>query len=111
MNNSTLVRFFGEMGGYKLARFLTAREPRILMYHRFSDTPRNDRICASTFEKQMAWIARNYHTVTVSDLIEGCFGDKSLPRHSMAITIDDIGISTMWPGRLCEVTASRQLSM
>lgn len=88
MNFSSLVRFAGRWGGYRLAQQLTARHPRILMYHRFSPQSGHG-VCAATFERQVAYIARHYHPMTVTQIVQGCFQNGELPSHAVAITVDD----------------------
>lgn len=88
MNFSPLVQFVGNFGGYRLARHFTARHPRILMYHRFSQEPGHG-VCSATFEHQVAYIARHYNPMTVTGIVRGCFQDGKLPPHTVAITVDD----------------------
>jgi len=92
MNVSPLVKFFGKWGGYRLARSLTARQPRMLMYHRFTSADSDRRVkgvSARNFEQQVAFIARHYNPMTVSDMVQGCFGGARLPKHAVAVTVDD----------------------
>ena len=92
MNVSPLVRFLGHWGGYRLAQSLTARQPRMLMYHRFTSAqsdPRVAGVSAESFEQQVAHIARHHHPMTVTEMIRGCFEGKELPKHAIAITVDD----------------------
>lgn len=92
MNFSPLVRAFGQCGGYRLARSLTARQPRMLMYHRFTSEQSGRRwvgVSAKSFEQQVAHISRQYQPMTVSEMIRGCFEGEKLPKHAIAITVDD----------------------
>lgn len=92
MNFSPLVRVFGSLGGYHLARRLTARQPRMLMYHRFTSAGSDRRITgvsSEVFEQQVAHIARYHHPVTVTEMIRCCFEGRELSAHSIAITVDD----------------------
>lgn len=92
MNFSRFVRVLGHWGGYRLARSLTAHQPRMLMYHRFTSPQSDHRVAgvsAENFEQQVAHIARHYHPMTVSEMIRGCFEGETLPRHAIAITVDD----------------------
>lgn len=92
MNFSPLVKAFGQWGGYRLARSLTAHQPRMLMYHRFTSPqsdPRVVGVSAESFEQQVAHIARHYQPMTVTEMIRGCFEDEKLPKHAIAITVDD----------------------
>lgn len=92
MNLSPMVRFFAKFGGYSLARSLTALQPRMLMYHRFTTAgsdPLVKGVSAESFEQQVAHIARHYQPMTVSDMVRGCFEGERLPKHAIAITVDD----------------------
>ncbi|TGN41521.1 polysaccharide deacetylase family protein [Marinobacter confluentis] len=92
MNFSPFVKFLGQWGGYKFAQRLTAYHPRMLMYHRFT-TPESDSrvlgVSAERFEEQVAYIARHHNPITVTEMIRGCFEGEKLPRHAIAITVDD----------------------
>ncbi|MET4024636.1 peptidoglycan/xylan/chitin deacetylase (PgdA/CDA1 family) [Marinobacter sp. MBR-99] len=92
MNLSPMVRLLGKWGGYSLARNLTVRQPRMLMYHRFimaDSDPRVAGVSSESFEQQVAHIARYYHPMTVSDMVRGCFEGEPLPKHAIAVTVDD----------------------
>lgn len=92
MNFSPLVRFLGQWGGYRLAKTLTADQPRMLMYHRFTSAGSDLHVAgvsAERFEEQVAYIARHFNPVTVTEMIRGCFEGEQLPRHAIAITVDD----------------------
>lgn len=89
MQLSTFVRLAGRWGGYRLARAFTAGQPRLLMYHRFSRSPKHGHVCAKTFEEQVALISRFYKPFTVSEMVERHYEGNDLPPHSIAITVDD----------------------
>jgi len=89
VNISRWVKILGEAGGYALSRAITARRPRILMYHRFSRQPENGHVSAEEFEWQVRYIARHLNPVTVSQIASSLYGGHKLPRNSVAITVDD----------------------
>ncbi|RCW72192.1 polysaccharide deacetylase [Marinobacter nauticus] len=89
MKISRLVKLAGECGGYRFARFLTARNPRILMYHRFSKEPKPGYVDAKAFEWQVRHIAQHYNATTVSGLAEEIFSRGVASKNSIAITVDD----------------------
>ena len=89
MKISRLVKLAGECGGYRFARFLTARNPRILMYHRFSKEPKPGYVDAKAFEWQVRHIAQHYNAITVSGLAEEIFSRGVASKNSIAITVDD----------------------
>lgn len=66
----------------------------IVMYHYVRDLERTryPEIKGRTttdFRKQVAYLTRNYHPVTVQDLIAALFHGESLPPNAMLLTFDD----------------------
>jgi len=62
------------------------------MYHRFTSSdsdPRVKGVSADTFERQVAFIARQYQPMTVTEMVKGCFEGAPLPKHAVALTVDD----------------------
>lgn len=86
---SDLVALAGRLGGYQLARLLTRRQPRILMYHRFSVHPKHGHVSQSRFRAQLAYIRRFYHPITLNQLAAGVFEGAPLPTNALVITVDD----------------------
>lgn len=89
MKFSSLVRVAGRFGGFRLARFLTAAQPRILMYHRFSESGESGSVGAGAFEAQVRHIAEHYNPMTVTELASNLFNGQRVPRHTVVITVDD----------------------
>lgn len=89
MNISGLVKLAGRFGGYSLARMLTSRQPRILMYHRFSHQEKEGCVSAATFDSQVRYLVRHFNLVTVSDIASGLYEGSNLPLNSLAISVDD----------------------
>ncbi|SFR40276.1 Polysaccharide deacetylase [Marinobacter gudaonensis] len=89
MGLSPFVRLAGQFGGYRLAQFLTASQPRILMYHRFSKFPAKGHVSSEVFENQVAFIAKHYNPMTVSELVAALYEGEGTPKHAVAITVDD----------------------
>jgi peptidoglycan/xylan/chitin deacetylase (PgdA/CDA1 family) len=54
---------------------------RVLTYHRIGAPPE--------FARQMAYLAANYHVVSMAELLAACRGDGRLPARSLLITFDD----------------------
>jgi peptidoglycan/xylan/chitin deacetylase (PgdA/CDA1 family) len=84
-------------GAPRLASRLRPKTAIILVYHSVLDDPRE---CADSigvanihstdlFRKQMEVLARNYHPVTVEDILLFLTGKKTLPRKPVAVTFDD----------------------
>lgn len=86
---SRVIRTLGPLGGYALVRRLTRHDPRILMYHRFSETLRDGFVSAETFEKQIRYIKKHLNPIALSVLVKCLKNQEPLPFHSIVITVDD----------------------
>jgi peptidoglycan/xylan/chitin deacetylase (PgdA/CDA1 family) len=71
------------MGGLAVLRRISRRRSRVLMFHSFaeSDHAGLDTICGE--------IARNFHPVSLNDIIEAAHGRKALPDYALTVTVDD----------------------
>jgi peptidoglycan/xylan/chitin deacetylase (PgdA/CDA1 family) len=84
-------------GALRLAGRLSPPGAVILMYHSVQDRPERyadsigvPNIHATTvFERQMELLARQFHAVTLEDVLLFLKGEKTLPRRAVAITFDD----------------------
>jgi len=83
-------------GVTRLAGGLRGRQAVILMYHSVMDRPESGlntlgRIMHSTevFRGQMESLARNYHPVSMDDVLHFVKGEKELPARAVAVTFDD----------------------
>ena len=78
-------------GAFAVARRLTLRVPRILMYHQFSapGSAPADGTPVDLFRRQLAHITRLYEPIRLQDLARACVTGQSLAARSVAITIDD----------------------
>ena len=61
----------------------------VLMYHHILSKDGFIATGVENFDKQMSFIAKNYHTVTSFEFKEYMSGKKSLPKNSVMITFDD----------------------
>lgn len=86
---SRSVQLAGALGGYQLARLLTASNPRILMYHRFAETPQNGRVSRDRFREQIAYIRRFYQPMTLLQLVQRVFESGDIPKNAIVVTVDD----------------------
>lgn len=86
---SRMVRTAGKYGLYYIARALTSSQPRILMYHRFAEQPENGKASRESFRKQVAYIAHNYHPMTLEALCNLLESGAKPPRNTVVITVDD----------------------
>jgi len=84
-----LAKYVCEHGGYQLARYLTRNQPKILMYHRFSENNEKDKVSKHIFEQQLTDIKKNFNPIPLQELIDCIITGKKLPKHGIVITIDD----------------------
>lgn len=75
--------------GHLLALGLTAKAPRILMYHRFSKQPAWHRISQEVFEEQLKYLKANFNIVRLTDLARILRDGHAPPRNTAVLTIDD----------------------
>jgi peptidoglycan/xylan/chitin deacetylase (PgdA/CDA1 family) len=86
---SKLVNSACELGGFQLARLLTAQRPRVLMYHRFSAADASNKVSAAVLDQQMAELKNNFNVQPLSHLTDCIRNRESIPRNSIVITVDD----------------------
>ncbi|WP_129645566.1 polysaccharide deacetylase family protein [Peristeroidobacter agariperforans] len=86
---SKLAGAIGHLGGYAIARQLTQRSPRILMYHRFSPDGSGKGLAVDEFEYQVREIARHFRPVTLSQLVKELNSPQGPGPKSVVITVDD----------------------
>lgn len=77
--------------GFAVARRLTAKVPRIIMYHGFGSDgdPHSGGLKASAFKKQVEHIVRYYSPMTLRDLVSHKAATGGYPRRAVVITVDD----------------------
>ena len=75
-------------GGLEVARWLTRRTPRILLFHRFgaTDTPRT--LGADTFERQVSFLKSRFRIVPLGELVAQRAAG-AIPANTITITVDD----------------------
>ena len=69
----------------------TRNRVTIVNYHQVLAQPdpmRPDEITADLFRRLMGWVARNFHTLTLSDAMQQ-LADNALPERTLVITFDD----------------------
>jgi len=77
------------LGGFRLARLLTRNQPRILMYHRFSEAEEDNKVSARVFDRQMFELKKNFNVLPLSRINDCIRQGKPAPSNSIIITIDD----------------------
>lgn len=86
---ASAIELAGKLGGYHLARVLTRRRPKILMYHRFSAEKKGHEVTAATFEKQLQTIKKYFNPMTLANLAQAIQQQGRAPAHAVVITVDD----------------------
>jgi peptidoglycan/xylan/chitin deacetylase (PgdA/CDA1 family) len=76
---------------YFLAKVTLQSEISILAYHSVESSCSIDRYSVSTteFRRQIDYLMRNYHVVSLGEILDFLEGKRRLPRKSVAITFDD----------------------
>lgn len=72
-----------------LARAVTARTPRILMYHRFTTRGEWRKTDVAQFEAQLAYIRKYFKPVRLRDLVRAQTHGEPISRRAVVVTIDD----------------------
>lgn len=63
---------------------------RVLMYHRFRDTPRDPfSVRPEEFASQMRWLAQHQLAISPDDFVAFLDGNRALPSGSVLVSIDD----------------------
>jgi peptidoglycan/xylan/chitin deacetylase (PgdA/CDA1 family) len=73
---------------YFLAKATIQSEISILVYHSVSTCSRYS-VSPAEFRRQMDYLVKNYHVVSLSEILDFLEGKRRLPRKSVAITFDD----------------------
>ena len=89
VSKSQLVKKLGPLGLFRFARVLTRNQPRILMYHRFSNAAESGKVSSAEFDYQVRHIAEHYNPVRLTDLVRALRGEAELKPNSIVITVDD----------------------
>lgn len=84
-----IIKTLGALGGYQLARLLTAHQPKILMYHRFSPVEKKHEVSAAVFEQHLKLIKRYFNPMTLAQLAKNLREQGKPPKHAVVITVDD----------------------
>lgn len=86
--NKLLYSFSRPLGGLKVAKFLSRKHPKILMYHRISEDSKNVGLTEKKFRKQIKIIKKYFAPMTLQDLLsdyeKGC-----VPHNAVVVTFDD----------------------
>lgn len=85
---SRLVRVAAACGGYALARLLTRRQPKILMYHHFSEEPQPGHVDRLAWRAQLAYFKRHHQVMNVAQFM-ALRARNALPANALVLTIDD----------------------
>lgn len=85
---ASVANAFAAVGGFALTRLATARQPKVLMYHRFSESPRARFCCRASFRNQVEYFAR-HHTVLTMAQFAAAVSANAVPKNALVLTVDD----------------------
>ncbi len=86
---SRAISTIGPLGGYRLARWLSRRTPKILMYHRFSNQPRPGHVHRAAFENQLAYLHMHFRVLRLDQALEAMSDPMCRLDNIVVITVDD----------------------
>jgi peptidoglycan/xylan/chitin deacetylase (PgdA/CDA1 family) len=91
MTKKFALRILQSCGVFALARSMSARMARILLYHNFSGSGEANagEVTVSAARTQLEYLHRHFHIVPLSHLIEQLGSGVPLQSHTVALTIDD----------------------
>jgi peptidoglycan/xylan/chitin deacetylase (PgdA/CDA1 family) len=89
VSRSKLVKVFGPIGLYAFIRWLTRKNPRIVMFHRFSSQPKKNCVSSVELEKQIIYLKKRFNLLPLSQLRQCIEEGRSAPNNSIVLTIDD----------------------
>ena len=84
----TATLSLGPLGLFAGIRFITREKPRILMYHRFSESGAPGKVSADSFRSQIRYLKKHFNLVSMRDIGTQLESGGILPRQAV-ITIDD----------------------
>jgi peptidoglycan/xylan/chitin deacetylase (PgdA/CDA1 family) len=72
-----------------VARFVTARHLRVLVYHRFSARPEPRKLAADALREQLRYLRRHFTPLTLGQVARAAVAGTPLPPRSVVVTVDD----------------------
>jgi len=85
---SNTINFLSIVGGLSIAKLLTRKYPKVLMYHRFSKTNEYGKLNVDIFDLQLRELKDNFNVLSLSTVCEELKQGKT-PLNTIVITIDD----------------------
>lgn len=73
----------------QLAKAVTSKHPKILMYHSFSDQEKVGYVSKDSFEWQLQQLKKGFHTMPLIELANAINAGKKIPKNTVVLTIDD----------------------
>lgn len=80
------------LGFNYLGRFITRKQPRILMFHKLRlDNPKFDKesISIELFDELLAYIKSKYQVYTLNELVSSYLDNGRYPKNAVVLTFDD----------------------
>lgn len=87
---NSVLKLFGHFASWLVWMLVCHKQDAVvLLYHAVDDSGWYFSVSPSMFERQMCWLARHKNVVPLADVVAHARGEKTLPKNSVAITIDD----------------------
>ncbi|MFL1453588.1 polysaccharide deacetylase family protein [Marinobacter sp. GN3S48] len=86
--NQLIYKGSRPFGGFRLAKLMSRRHPKILMYHRISSDPNAEGLTADQFRLQVDIIKREFLPMTLRDLLSA-HESREVPDNAVVVTFDD----------------------
>ncbi|TAA46795.1 polysaccharide deacetylase family protein [Corallincola spongiicola] len=86
---SRLVRVSADLGGYRIAKWLTRHQPRILMYHRFSAEKKRGYMDVLQLRQQLQLLKTEFTVLSLSEVADALEHQLPLPKNTIVLTVDD----------------------
>ncbi|PUA27561.1 MAG: hypothetical protein B0W54_13430 [Cellvibrio sp. 79] len=87
MLKETITNLLEVSGSLTIARYITRKKPRILMYHRVIENTQLPGISPGLFEAQLRYIKKRFDIVSLNELLNNI--DEKQKPYQLAITFDD----------------------
>jgi peptidoglycan/xylan/chitin deacetylase (PgdA/CDA1 family) len=70
-------------------RWLSRREPRVLLFHRFGPQDTRKIVSADTFDRQIGFLQERFRILPLAELVSRRRAGLPLPPNAVALTVDD----------------------
>lgn len=79
----------GALGGLRVVRSFTGRNPRVLAYHRLAAENGPRTLGVREFREQMLMLKRRFNVISLDELCDALRARRPFARHAIVLTFDD----------------------